>query len=340
MNVSEMEVPERTDIGSMSIDKLGDIGGMKLLLNVDTNGKKLAEWSKDNASNIQRLLSENGALLVRGLKINSSKQFACLLETLFAGPLLEYQYRSTPRTAFKGNVYTATEYSNVEVIPQHNENAYARSWPNRIGFLCMLPSETGGATPISDSRYICENLPTALLQKFEQKGVMYVRNYSNIDLPWSEVFQTEDRQQVEQYCDANQISYQWLDDNKLRTTQINPAVVNHPVSGEKLWFNQAHLFHVSSLDPEIKKTMLDSFCETDLPRNTFFGDGSSIDKSDLDIIRALYAESTIRFDWQKHDLLLLDNMLFTHGRESYTGARKIITGMANANEQANVPVGA
>lgn len=196
----------------------------------------------------------------------------------------------------------------------------------------MLPSETGGATPISDSRYICKHLPTALLQKFEQKGVMYVRNYSNIDLPWSEVFQTEDRQQVEQYCDANQISYQWLDDNKLRTTQINPAVVNHPDSGEKLWFNQAHLFHVSSLDPEIRKTMLATFDEKSLPRNSFFGDGSSIDESDLDIIRALYAESTIRFDWRKHDLMLLDNMLFTHGRESYTGARKIITGMAMPNE--------
>ncbi|WP_414734070.1 TauD/TfdA family dioxygenase [Colwellia psychrerythraea] len=40
------------------------------------------------------------------------------------------------------------------MIPQHNENAYSKIWPNSIGFLCLLPSQTGGATAISDSRYI------------------------------------------------------------------------------------------------------------------------------------------------------------------------------------------
>jgi alpha-ketoglutarate-dependent taurine dioxygenase len=332
MSQSDVEQSGCQSPASTTVDTLGEIGGMKLLLNVDMSGERLSGWCDKNAEHIQRLLGENGALVLRGLKIHSSKQFGTMLESLFGSPLLEYNYRSTPRTGLKGNVYTATEYSNVEVIPQHNENAYSRSWPNRIGFLCMLPSETGGATPISDSRYICRHLPADLLKKFEDKGVMYVRNYSNIDLPWSEVFQTEDRADVEKYCADNEMKCEWLGENDLRTTQVNPAVSNHPQSGEKLWFNQAHLFHVSSLDPEVRETMINTFGEANLPRNTYFGDGTAIDTADLEVIRALYVDSQVRFDWQKHDVLLLDNMLFTHGRESYTGERKVLTGMAVANK--------
>ncbi|NOU51315.1 TauD/TfdA family dioxygenase [Pseudoalteromonas sp. JBTF-M23] len=326
-----MENSGYTNLESVSVESLESIGGMKLLLNVDMGGKKLSQWCQDNAEQVQRLVSENGALLLRGLKVNSSKQFGELLETLFGGPLLEYVYRSTPRTSLKGNVYTATEYSSAEVIPQHNENAYSQSWPNRIGFLCMLPSQTGGATPISDSRYIYQNLPIEIRQKMEEKGIMYVRNYSNVDLPWTEVFQTEDRAEVERYCAQNQLQCEWLDGDRLRTKQVNPAVAFHPQTGEKLWFNQAHLFHVSSLDDEVRKTMVETFGEEYLPRNCFYGDGSPIDERDLELIRELYRESTVRFDWQKHDVMLLDNMLFTHGRESFTGPRKILTGMAHPN---------
>lgn len=282
------------DIEKVSVDDLLEIGNMKLLLNVSTEGERLLVWAEKNSAYIEKLLQQNGALLIRGLKFNSSKQFGTVLEKLFDAPLISYTYRSTPRTGLKGNVYTATEYSADEIIPQHNENAYSRSWPNRIGFLCMLPSETGGATPISDTRYILKHLPNDVRKKFEDKGIMYVRNYSKMDLPWTEVFQTDNREEVEAYCKLNAIHYEWKGDDDLRTIQINPAIVKHPLSGEDLWFNQAHLFHVSSLEPELRKTMLDTFDEYLLPRNTYYGDGSVIDEQDLDIIRKLYLESRDR----------------------------------------------
>lgn len=334
MNLPAQEIKTDVlhDIGNVSVDDLLEIDTMKLLLNVSMGGERLSVWAERNSTHIQKLLQENGALLIRGLKFNSSKQFGTVLERLFDAPLISYTYRSTPRTGLRGNVYTATEYSADEIIPQHNENAYSRSWPNRIGFLCMLPSETGGATPISDTRYILKNLPNDVRKRFEDKGIMYVRNYSKMDLPWTEVFQTENREEVEAYCKLNAIHYEWKGDDGLRTIQINPAIVKHPLSGEELWFNQVHLFHVSNLEPELRKTMQDTFDECQLPRNTYYGDGSVIEEQDLDIIRRLYLESSIRFDWQKDDLLLLDNMLFTHGREAFTGERIVLTGMAKPNK--------
>ncbi len=314
-----------------TVADLQAVGGIPLMLNVESNSLSASDWTREHGADIQRILAENGALLIRGLKVHGSAQFGGLLSTLFGSELIEYTYRSTPRTALRGNVYTATEYPASEVIPQHNENAYSRHWPNRIGFLCMLPSQTGGETPISDSRRIYHMLPVELREKFERKGIMYVRNYSTLDLPWSVVFQTEDRHEVETYCTANELQFEWLENDTLRTTQINPATAVHPVTGEKIWFNQAHLFHVSNLHKEVADTLIGSLGEKNLPRNTYYGDGSPIEPDVLDTIRAAYEQTKIKFTWHRNDLLLLDNMLFTHGRESYTGPRKVLTGMACPN---------
>jgi alpha-ketoglutarate-dependent taurine dioxygenase len=309
----------------ISIDEL------PIVQNEGTRGMSALAWAEERQDEIQNLLAEKGAVLIRGLNMLGSTQFGKILSTLFGSELLEYIYRSTPRTELRGHVYTATEYPAAETIPQHNENAYSRTWPLRIGFMCLLPPETGGETPIGDSRVVYNMLPESVRDKFEEKGVMYVRNYSTLDLPWSVVFQTEDKSQVEAYCDANELKYEWLENDTLRTSQVNPATALHPQTGEKVWFNQAHLFHVSGLGKEIAQTLLDSLGEENVPRNSYYGDGSPIEPEVLDLIRATYERTKIKFPWQRNDLLLLDNMLFTHGRESYTGARKVLVGMACPN---------
>jgi alpha-ketoglutarate-dependent taurine dioxygenase len=310
---------------------LKPIGGLPILLDVETSGLDAVNWAEEYQQDIQSLIKINGAVLIRGLKAHGSTQFGRILSILFGSELLEYTYRSTPRTRLRGNVYTATEYPASEVIPQHNENSYSRNWPNRIGFMCALPAETGGETPIGESRVVYNMLPKPIRDKFEQKGVMYVRNYSALDLPWSVVFQTDDRSRVEDYCKANELDYEWLENDRLRTRQVTPATAAHPHTGGKIWFNQAHLFHVSSLGKDVAETLLASLGEENLPRNSYYGDGSPIEPEALELIRSIYEQTKIKFAWRKNDLLLLDNMLFTHGREPYTGARKVLVGMACPN---------
>jgi alpha-ketoglutarate-dependent taurine dioxygenase len=308
------------------------ISGLPILLDIETGAMNAVQWAEDHQEDIRSLMESEGALLIRGLKLLDSTQFGNILSTLFGSELLEYVYRSTPRTHIRGNVYTATEYPADHVIPQHNENSYARIWPNRLGFLCLLPAETGGETPIGDSRVVYNMLPESVRTKFEEKSVMYVRNYSSMDLPWSTVFQTEDKDEVEAFCEANGLNYEWMENDTLRTSQVNPATAVHPKTGEKLWFNQAHLFHTTSLGQEIADILLDALGEENLPRNSYYGDGSPIETEVLDLIRTTYEETKVKFAWQKNDMLLLDNMLFTHGRERYTGPRKVLVGMACPNQ--------
>ncbi|GAB2930995.1 TauD/TfdA family dioxygenase [Rheinheimera gaetbuli] len=320
-----------SDVNIVNVDNLEVVEGLPLILHVDTKGSRAVDFVKKNNVAINRLLEENGALLIRGLKIHSSKEFGTVLSEVFNGELLQYTYRSTPRTEFRGNIYTATEYPATEMIPQHNENSYAKSWPNRIGLFCLIPAEKGGETPISCSKAILDRLPEKIKQEFRQKQVMYVRNYLDIDLPWTEVFQTNDKAEVEAFCAENDLEFEWMEKG-LRTRQVNPATVVHKGTGRELWFNQAHLFHVSNLGQDVKETLVSSLGAENLPRNTFFGDGTEIPEDYLDTIRELYEQTKIKFQWQQNDLLLLDNLRYTHGREPFSGERKVLVGMASPNQ--------
>lgn len=316
------------DVSQINVDDLQVVQGRNILLNVNTAGRKATDWMAENSQDLERLIQEKGILLIRGLNVMGSKHFGQLLTGLFNEELVNYAYRSTPRTELRGNVYTATEYHPSETIPQHNENAYSNKWPMRIGFLCLLPSTTGGETPFADSREVYEAIDPDIRSEFERKKLMYVRNYSDIDLPWSEVFQTKDKREVEEYCKSNQMEFEWLEDNSLRTKQVNNAVERHPVTGELVWFNQAHLFHVSNLGDELRTSLLSVLGEECLPRNCYFGDGTKIELGMLTHIRDVYEKLQFSFPWKKNDLLFLDNMLCTHGRKPFTGDRKVLVGMA------------
>ena len=197
----------------------------------------------------------------------------------------------------------------------------------KICFFCQQAAAVGGQTPIADSRRVYARIDSEVRERFATKQVMYIRNYgSGIDLPWQTVFQTSERAEVEAYCRAARIEWEWGEGDRLRTSQVRQAVARHPRTGEMVWFNQAHLFHVSSLEPEIRDSLLNSSGGAP-PRNAFYGDGSLIDEADLEEIRAAYEKETIVFQWQKRDILLLDNMLMAHGRRPYRGARKIVVGM-------------
>ena len=137
------------------------------------------------------------------------------------------------------------------------------------------------------------------------------------------------RAEVEAFCARHQIQCEWRDDGNLRTRQICQSEALHPVTGEAVWFNQAHLFHVSGLEPEVRETLLAAVDdEAELPRNVFHGDGTDIEESVLDEIRDVYADLMLAFRWQEGDILMLDNMLTSHGRAPFTGPRRVLVAMA------------
>jgi alpha-ketoglutarate-dependent taurine dioxygenase len=146
------------------------------------------------------------------------------------------------------------------------------------------------------------------------------------------VFQTTKKTDVEDYCNKNNIQYHWHEPGsnglELITQQICQATVKHPVTQEDVWFNQAHLFHVSSLDEADKHALLSIVTEDNLPRNVFHGDGSDIQVDDLHHILDVYQSEKIIFQWKRGDVMILDNVLMAHGRNPFIGERKIVVAMS------------
>ncbi|MFE4206332.1 TauD/TfdA family dioxygenase [Streptomyces goshikiensis] len=298
------------------------------VLRATAPGLDLAQWLRQNHDEVHRHLWERGAVLFRGFPVADAEGLEQLV-TALSPATLDYVYGSTPRSRESAGVYTSTEYPADQTIPQHSEMAYASTWPMKLWFLCTVAAAEGGATPLADNRKVFARLDPGLRDRFIENGVMYVRNYgAGLDLPWQRVFETTDRAEVERFCRVAGIEYRWLDEDRLRTRQVCQVTVRHPQTGEWAWFNQAHLFHPTNLGPEVRESLLATFAEEDLPRNVLFGDGSPIPDQDLAEIRAAFEAETVAEPWQSGDVLLVDNILASHGRQPYAGPRKVLVSMA------------
>lgn len=300
---------------------------MPLLIESRRPHVSAADYAAHNRTHLLERLDACGAVILRGFDVPDAAAFGAFIDSLRLAPM-PYLYRSTPRTSVASGVYTATEYPAERVIPLHNENAYQRTWPNKIAFCCLQPAVTGGATPLADMHEVQRRLGPELIERFARLGVRYDRvYYDGFDLPWQTVFQSSDKADVERFCDAQEIQYEWLPDGGLKTVQISQGTAVHPLSGRTYYFNQAHLFHPSSLGEETRAYLLDAFGEDMLPRNAHFGDGTPIDDATLAHVRDAFDAAAVDIAWQRGDIVLADNIQIAHGRRSYTGERRVLTSL-------------
>jgi alpha-ketoglutarate-dependent taurine dioxygenase len=311
----------------LRMEHLATNGSIPFLIRPALEGMDLAVWCAANREFVATLLLEHRALLFRDFNINTAAALDNVIKATSNGELLEYRDRSSPRHEVADKIYTSTDYPAEQSIFLHNEGTYWMKWPQKVYFCCVTAPTEGGETPIADCRRIYQRIDPQISERFTE--VMYVRNYNDgFGLTWETVFQTKDRSTVEEYCRSNLIEYQWKEGNRLRTRAVRPTIAKHPRTGEPVWFNHAAFFHVTTLDPAIRESLLSEFKEADLPYNTYYGDGSSIENTVLEVLREAYKCEKVVFPWQEGDVLMLDNMSVAHGRMPYSGARKVLAGMA------------
>jgi alpha-ketoglutarate-dependent taurine dioxygenase len=297
---------------------------------------RIDEWARDNRQWVEDAIHRHGGVLFRGFGLKGQEDFNRFLSTIEA-PLINYTESSTPRRQVKKNVYTSTEFPSDQTIALHNELSTAATFPLRIWFFCDIPAEEGGQTPIADVRRVHDRLGEATREKFAEKGWLLIRNYGDgFGLTWQDSFHTEDRADVERYCREHAIEWEWKEGDRLRTRQVRPAIATHPVTGEKVWFNHIAFWHDSSLDPAVRELLLEEFAPEDMPYQTFYGDGTTIEDEVAAELREAYLAERIVFDWYRGDLLMMDNMLAAHGRMPYRGERKTLVAMAEAYERPDL----
>lgn len=318
---------------SLSQEELVEVSylqpGVMLPLVVKPNLRdlNLSSWAKNNLEFINTNLLKHGGLLFRGFDVKTQTNFEEFINSV-CSQLMPYIEGATPRTKLSEKVYTSTEFPSDQSIALHNELSYVTSWPMKIWFFCASPASQRGETPIADVRKVFQRIHPRIIERFKQKGWMLVRNFGDgFGLPWKTTFHTADKAVMEEYCRNASIEFEWKDNNRLKTHQVRQAVTEHPKTGEMVWFNHIVFWHISSLEPKLRKMLLTELKEENLPYNTYYGDGSPIEDSVINEIRSAYQQETVVFPWHQGDILMLDNMLVAHGRNPYEGARKILTAM-------------
>ena len=286
----------------------------------------LAEWAENNRDFISEKVLEHGAVLFRGFNLPTPVEFeraaAAICKELYS------EYGDLPREGVAGKIYKSTPYPADKMILYHNESSHLSSWPTRINFFCALPAQEGGATPVADCREVAKVMDPEILRTFEEKGLKYVRNFSpGLDVSWQQFFHTNDRSVVEKQCEEAGMTCEWTANDGLRVGQKCVAVTRHPKTGEKIFFNQVQLHHVYCLDKETRDSMLKIFKREDLPRHVYYGDGSEIPDSVMEHVGEVYEKCAVRFQWQKGDMISVDNMMVCHARDPHVGDRKICVAM-------------
>jgi alpha-ketoglutarate-dependent taurine dioxygenase len=293
---------------------------------VEGDGATISEWVASNPG-WESALFRAGAILFRGFRVTDAEDFRRAAAAL-TDPVDDTREESSPRTPVGGNAFTSTEYPPEYAIQPHNEFSYRLRWPHRLVFCCVTPAEDGGATPLTDCRRVLEGLPPAFVERFERDGVLYVRNFAGLGISWQDAFGTTSKEDVERYCRESEVECEWTRTG-LRTAQRRPAVIGHPVTGVRTWFNHALIWNVRGTEPpEVRDALLKVPPEL-RPTDSLYGDGTPIEEEEIEELRRAYAGSTTRFAWEAGDVLLVDNALTAHGRDAYTGNRRVLVAMGN-----------
>jgi alpha-ketoglutarate-dependent taurine dioxygenase len=314
----------------MSDDQL-----LPLLIEPATDQVDLADWARNNRESIAQKLQKHGGILFRGFALKTPQDF----ERVAAGIYNEIysEYGDLPRESEGGKIYTSTPYPEDKRILYHNESSHMNRWATRISFFCVIAAKEGGCSPVVDCRKVYQQLDPGVREKFEQNGLMYVRNFSDgLDVSWQHFFQTTDRSVVEEACAKQGFICEWVGDDHLRVKQCCRAVLRHPVTGEMSFFNQVQLHHVYCLDPDVRSSLLSIYKREDLPRHVYYGDGSEITDTEMEHVGEIYEKNAVRFAWREGDMVTLDNMIAAHARDSFVGPRKIVVALGDLVDGAEV----
>lgn len=323
---------------SASVPRVDLHPGKPPILHVPTPAPAdLPAWAAEHRHTLHGLVTEHGAVLVRGLGLCDTGQVGAVFGQLTPALMTDTE-AFAPRQTYTPGVYSSTAWPANQPMCMHHELSYTHSPPGLLLLACLTAPTTGGATALADSATVLDALPPELIQRFEQDGWLLTRTYNDdIGASWTEAFGTDDRAAVENYCRANAIEFAWQGDGGLRTRQRRPAVVRHPATGRRCWFNQIAFLNEWTLAPEVREYLVDVYGPEALPFNTRFGNGDPIGEDIVELINTVYAEHTIREPWQSGDLMLIDNIRTAHSREPFEPPRNVLVAMASPRPATSFP---
>ena len=271
-------------------------------------------------SQIKAQLAEEGAILFRGLGIQSAEAFD---RFSYQFGYRDFSYQASLSNAVRINltprVFTANEAPKEVEIFLHHEMAQTPMPPDKLFFCCLSASESGGATPLCRSDSVARDLREehpVLFQAFDQRGLKYTTTMPADDdhasgqgRSWQSTLSVQSKAEAEARLTQMGYTFLWQQDDSLVTTTPRLPATKLLPNGEVSFFNQVIAVHLGWRNSASGQP------------NLTFGDGSPIEQNALEIIVDIASRHTVDLAWEDGDIALIDNHRMMHGRRPYDGDR-------------------
>lgn len=276
----------------------------------------------ENKSVIESKLKQAGAILFRGFPVKDADAFDAFVRALgYESFTYKESLSNAVRINYTERVFTANEAPpNVEIY-LHHEMAQTPVSPSRILFFCQSSAQQGGATPICRSDLLYRELEQKapkFTARLRDLGVKYTSSMPEEDNAghgqgrgWRGTLSVDSLEEAEAKLKELGYSWSWIDGVGLRvTTPALPAVLDLG-DGQASFYNQLIAAYLGW--DGVKENP--SSCLN-------FGDGSPMQKEDLQLASKLAQNHTYELDWKDADVVVVDNHRVMHGRKPYSGDRK------------------
>jgi hypothetical protein len=291
-------------------------------------GPRWRDWLTRHADGVRGLVGEHGAVRVVGLAIGGPGDLVDARTALGARPAYAREHFA-PRRALGDGVYATPEWDPQREMCPHHEQSFAVDFPGLMLLGCVSAATGGGEVSLCDTRKLLAGLPADAVARFDRQGWRLVRTFHPFfGISWSDAYGVDDRPALERFCASRAISLRWEPGGAAHTCQHRPALVRHPVTGDRCWFNDLAFLSLWSVEPAEREVLRQAFGPDGVPLNTAYGDGTALDQATYRAVQSAYTRAAYRLRWSAGDLLVLDNLLMAYGRQAFTGPLEIIHALA------------
>lgn len=298
---------------------------------------------RSNGDAVRAAMLEHGGVLFRGFSIPSAQEFQEAIRACGLNMATDYDFGMTKRKQLGKNLFSATDYSQHLMIPPHCEMAYRAIRPSWLALYCETAASMYGETPVFDMAQTLVALPAELQDRLMAGSLTYVRpvparaGFLNLKRTIEEIFQSTDREVIEEKARAMGVETRWLKPDLLEIRTTLPAVVVHPdtgrpclnivlgdLSGQEFMFkqfrerfNKAEWMLIKTLLRMAERSSLSSL-------NRILLDGEPLTKQEVGTIFDRLFANAVTFPWREGDIVMLDTITTAHARVTYKGRRNIL----------------
>ena len=256
-------------------------------------------------SNVVELYKQHGAILFRGFSF-SLPQFKTFTNQFCQSTVFN---ESPGRKTIDSDANIQTVNLGDEAFPLHPEISREPWKPDVCFFACETPPITGGETTICDGIELVKLLPEGALKVFKENRLDYINLATQSEcLYWLGTAKPDDAT-LNSKPETCPYQFSRYGDQILRI--YNAPALHKPMFSDELAFGNFLLFSY----------------QLNATRFPMFTGNREVPRGLVKIVKDTAQKITTAVKWQKHDVLMLDNSRFLHGRNhiSDTSHRLILS---------------